>query len=272
MSHKFWKKGEYKIIKKKSLSDDFLKKHKKKILILSVILAAAGLFYLFFYVGFWRIKKITFSGTENGEIISSVEIILRQTMTDYRYGILPKNNFFILEANELEEKILADIDLAAIAIDKRFPATLKIEIEEKLPVLIWQEGNDYFYVDQEGLILKAIRPENIIYDLPMASYATTTAVIVGRKIADKGKIIFIKETAEQIAAKLKKIKLSKIIIAEENKHIYFYTTAGWFAIFSEKREIAEQVKYLNDFLEQKGQEANNLEYIDMRVPDRIYYK
>lgn len=271
MPYKFCKKGECDAIKPRRTADGFWYEHKKRILGGAVLLALIGFFYLFFYSALLRINKITVSGTDSFETLNAIQQITRQ-VAERKYFWWPADNYFIFSAGKTEEKILTELNLASIKIEKKFPQTLKIEASEKKPVLIWREKGDYFYVDSEGIVLKAVRQENINYDLPLVGYATTTTVIVGRPVIGREQVAFIAETTKEMGQEIKGIEVVRTTVSEEDNQIYFYTAGGWYVIFSEDNDLQEQIENLKDFWEQKKDTLGQLEYVDLRVKGRIYYK
>jgi len=157
-------------------------------------------------------------------------------------------------------------------ISKIYPNNLQIEIKQNIPTAIWQEGNQFFTVDNNGVILKEVSSDNVEFELPIIKFSTSTPVIIGNKIIDQNKLQFIvsaqKETDKYFDFQIKIFKIPH----NTNQHISAITSEGWEILFSLELNIDDQINNLKLLIKEKLPERKNLNYIDLRLGDRIFYK
>ena len=160
-----------------------------------------------------------------------------------------------------------------LAVQKRFLHTLEIYAKEKVPQLLWKEGEEYFYIDKSGTLMAAVAFEDIKYDLPLINRGTTTQAVLTKKIIEPSNIDFI----QQVLAKVSEInsawQISRLVaLTVDNSEIFFYTNEGWYFILKVNNDITKSIYNLKELLAQKIEDRSKLKYVDLRIEDRIYYK
>ncbi len=265
----------------------YRKRKAKKILISVLILFLfSGIFYFLFFSQVFKINNFIISGGRS-LVPEEVEETLRSFL-NRRWFLIPANNFFILKEGELEKAILDKFKrIEGVDIQKGFPNALEVEIKEKNLNLIWcqkkQEERKCFYLDQDGMVFgkafdidlenldreKLINGPFILVEEERESFSSLEEKIAVSELVDF--IFQIKLILPKIAG-LKMVKGS-IGLASAGQ-INVETEEGWQVYFDTTRELTSQVKILDLVLTEKitKEERESLEYIDLRVPGRIYYK
>jgi len=275
MKRKFFKPKNYNNpYLPKRAADPLKKKKRKKILILFILAAIlAGLVYSIIYSPLLKIKKIVVSGTEKFDVINDIQIIAKRETTGYDLGIWPRDNILLLSEEMFKAVIDSQVALDELAIQKKFPHILEIYAKEKVPQLLWKEGEEHFYVDKFGILMAAVALENIKYDLPLINRGTTTQVVVGRKIIEPSNIKFIQEVLAKVSEKISDWQISQVVApAVDNSEMFFYTNEGWYFILKVESDIDRSIYNLQELLAQKIKDRSKLKYVDLRIEDRIYYK
>lgn len=254
--------------------DPLKKKNRKRILVFFILAAIlAGLVYLIIYSPLLKIKKIVISGTEEFDLINDIQIIATRETTGYDLGIWPRNNILLLNKEMFKAVIDSQVVLDELAVQKRFLHTLEIYAKEKVPQLLWKEGEEYFYIDKSGTLMAAVAFEDIKYDLPLINRGTTTQAVLTKKIIEPSNIDFI----QQVLAKVSEInsawQISRLVaLTVDNSEIFFYTNEGWYFILKVNNDITKSIYNLKELLAQKIEDRSKLKYVDLRIEDRIYYK
>lgn len=258
---------------RKPLSDGFFKRNKKKYFLIFLPLLLIGLIYLLIYSPLFEIKKVAVSGTGKTELVNRLQRIVKDEINERKWLIFPKNNYFILNEKNLWLEINDRLVLDELEVNKKLLHTLKIYVKDKVPVLLLEDGRENYYVDKEGLVLRAVKLEDIEYILPHASYSTSTKVIVGRNVLSKDNIQFIEKVFGRLNSKSNSWQMDKVIFTEfKNSQLDFYTNEGWYFILNTELEMEKQLDNLDALLDQKIEDRKNLEYIDLRIEDRIFYR
>ncbi len=285
-----------------------VRRKRKVIFLILTLFLLGGIFYSLFFSQIFRIEKFLISGGRSidsdqlGKTISS--------FLSSRWFVFTANNFFILKEAELEEIILSEHRrIEGADIQKKFPNSLKIEIKEKnlnliwcqkeskdeviseediemsdveLPISLTLEERKCFYLDQNGMVFG--KPFGIdLENLEKEKLINSPFILV----EEEGRISNLEEriVAPELVYSIFQIKttLPKIaglrmtkgnIVPNSAGEIHIETEEGWQVYFDTTRDITSQVKVLDLVLREKitKEEREALEYIDLRVRGRIYYK
>ncbi|MBL7150227.1 MAG: cell division protein FtsQ/DivIB [Candidatus Pacebacteria bacterium] len=173
----------------------------------------------------------------------------------------------------------------SVNLERRLPATLIVEIQERLPLGVWceveedksssppfaatREAEDCFYIDKEGIIFEENPPRTGFIISPEEQ---RTQVFLGEKVIEK----VLLESIFEIQRKLKeslKINIEEIIILEKEK-INAKTFEDWEIYFNPTGDINWQLTKLSLVLEKEipPERRKDLEYIDLRFGNFAPYK
>jgi hypothetical protein len=179
------------------------------------------------------------------------------------------------------------LGLAVLSWVKIFP--LKNIEEERISSLIWVTGEKRYYLDLNGQIVRTVQLEEsinqavsddlvivrsqlaaqqypIIYDLSNQPAVTNQFVIEPQIIQ------FILDLTENIKAKAD-FDLSHYNLADAGaQDITLVTKEGWQVHFSFKQNLQVQVKKLLLLLSEEISDRSNLQYIDLRFGDKVFYQ
>ncbi len=120
-------------------------------LILIIALGAVLLNHSFF-----SIKTVTVDG---GVRHSSQEIeqFIKGAMNSRKFFILPENNYFLVNTQELGTLVQSRYPIAHVAFSKEFPNTLRVRIEETPTAIIYDNTAQYASVGPNGTIVELLR-------------------------------------------------------------------------------------------------------------------
>ncbi len=276
MRKKFLKRKKYQnpFLPKRSQDEVAKRKKRKRIFILFVfIILVAGLIYLFIYSPVFKINKIVVGETRDSELVNQLQMISRQEIEGYKYLIFPKDNILLLNKEKLEEIIDLRLALDELKIDKKLLHTLKVDALEKIPALLWQEGEEYYYIDKYGMVMGAVRWEEVEMDLPLINRGTSTLVGLNQKIIEMEDIDFIRAVVDKMEKKFKDWGVARVEARRvKNDEIYFHTSQGWYFVLKIESEVDRYLDYLDKLLKGNIEDKSKLEYIDLRIEDKIFYK
>jgi hypothetical protein len=130
----------------------------KKIKIFSIFSLFIFWFGLIFYLPYFKITTFNYTGLKllkQEELQAAVSALLPASST---LAILPaKNNFFLVNTKKLEDKLNAQFSVNSIQVTKTFPNELTITVQEKNSSLIYDNGKEYYLLDQEGTAIKFLK-------------------------------------------------------------------------------------------------------------------
>ncbi|KKQ41190.1 MAG: Cell division protein DivIB [Candidatus Magasanikbacteria bacterium GW2011_GWA2_37_8] len=122
-------------------------------IITTIVLTALfiGWIILILFLPYFRIQKINYDGLK---IIKQAELDIWFNDKLFSGKIIPWNNYFLVSTNNLTNKAISHFGLEAIEIRKIFPHELKIVIKEKISSVIYDNGQNYYLLDNNGYSIK----------------------------------------------------------------------------------------------------------------------
>lgn len=142
-------------------------------LILSIGAWSATLLYL----PYFRINKIVYLGLDFIKRDDIDDFIKNNLMNQKLFFI--RDNYFLTNTSQIEEELNKKYSLNSVIVKKIFPHELRIDLEEKISTIIYDNGLEYYLLDNDGgalkYLAKAGNPETFITTTTIG--ATTTAAI-----------------------------------------------------------------------------------------------
>jgi hypothetical protein len=246
-----------------------------------ILIFVAGIFFLLFFSQFFKIEEIIISGNEKVSQNDIMEVIEKDFLGKKYF--FPPANIFLTDFNAIEEDILNKFsNIAAIKIDRDFPATLVLTVTERKAAAIFcqdynssKESNNElvvskcFLCDEEGVIFEEITGDSVNLS-KIKNPNLKNELRLGEKVATAdllSKILDIFSGAKNLKILTKEF----LIISEER--INLKTLEDWEIYFSPQKEISWQLTKLEAVLENiPSDKRKNLEYIELRFGNLAPFK
>lgn len=225
-----------------------------------ILFLIGGLAYVLFFSPLFEIKEIKISGNR---VISSEEI------TD----ALNQDNFFLITESKLREILISKFSrIASVDISKDiFKRSIKLGIVERKEAGIFCKGECY-YIDKEGVIFEEAPQTSGTLILVIKDYSEGEAEI-GKNVIGKEFMTELIDLKSYLLSRLGLKVLDFIIEPDPLKDLKIDTNEGWYILFDKSRDFKNQLEALELVLEKKIKEGREgLEYIDLRIENRAYYK
>jgi cell division protein FtsQ len=232
-----------------------------RVLLAVCFLAAAvwGLNY-FYNSSYFKIKSLGIEGNTHYD-----EDILGKFTED-----IPGTNIFEVNKKDIEDSFRSDLVwVKSVELRKIFPDSIVITIQERNPALIASYKNDYYLLDDEGLILENIGLDDLksYGDLILVRDAFDYKLDPGEAIAAKnilssGSIYDIMD--EEVRALIKEAGIEENIAGD----IFFVTYNNEKIIFGDSNEIIKKIEVLKLLLKQE----TKYNIIDLRNPENPVVK
>lgn len=279
--------------------------------VLAVFFGAAfcWFFYFFLISDSWAIKKVQIAGLASIPE-QELRLIVGQEIGGRRFFVLPNNNILLFSKNSLSKRVQKKYIMEEIAIDKELPGTLNITVKEKqarlvlksvskmeiknetapetangetatsTPAITIVTSTIYYFLDVNGIVVGQYTPPAVIDEnaprLPMVEIETSSQTLVkpGDIALGSEEIGYVFAVYEAIARSGAGIKLESVIYNPQvNDEMKFVTTEGWQGLLSKKLSLDTQMRKLELALSEKVKDKRrSLQYVDLRVKDRVYFK
>ena len=164
--------------------------------------------------------------------------------------------------------------LESARVSKNFPHGISVTTQERKPAGIWcLSGKERcFYFDKNGVAFSATQFSSGFLVLNVLDYRPRELKL-GSVVAESNWLINISRTRDLLAGA--DINISEFVILPNSfDEFYAKTAEGWRILFSNQTNVESQTNALAIFLKEKISPAQraSLQYVDLRIQDRIYYK
>jgi len=250
-----------------------IKHYGKVFLFFLIIIIIISLIYLFLFSPVFKIKKIIINGTDKAEEVGQIEKMTADYMAQ-RWFIFSQKNLFVFKSTRFVNLLKQKFVVKEITINKKRPNILIINLTKQKPVLIWRSGNNFFTVLENGYLFQPVN--NLVdYVLPIVtSESTSTDILWQKEYINTKQIEFINNVFKLLPFYLKEIKIKEFVLSEDknSRDIKVITERGWWLLFSFDSVPEEVLTSLKTAFESEIGRTGGLQYVDLRIKDKIYYK
>lgn len=259
-----------------------------KFLLLSVFCVSV---YFFLFSSVLSVEKITIRGNKMiGE--DAVREIANNITSRKKFKIF-NNNVLLLNASDISEAIKKQFNnINSVSVIKKFPRDLEISIVEKPTDIAWcnrikiekvtsgetnsaetapMETAQCYFSDENNIIYEKISGE------PQADSIKVfrdDQINIGAEIVNGQTADFIRNLAANFT-RITGIEADYFFLPPiSSRELHLATKDGWKIYFDLNRKSDDQLWVLNNVLKSKisDSEKQHLDYIDLRVIDRVNYK
>lgn len=241
--------------------------YKKYIIFSLIIILLGGLFYLIFMSGYFVEKDVILT---NNKTITKDNFL--QEINPILHKNILSNNLLFFTSQGLASEIAAKMpEIKSARVKKKWPDKLEIEILEREPILIWQTGSDRYLVDQDGI---AYSKDITNVSLPLVVDESKKPVGMNKKFLTE-KFIYFTKFLKELFTPRTGLNIESINLQESTLEASVKTKEGFTILFDTTRYPEVQIENLNRILadiKNKGENVADVEYIDLRLKEKIYYK
>lgn len=241
-----------------------------------IFLGTAG--YLIFFSGFLAVAKIDIDGGEDARR-DYIRNLIDSKLEGKYLNVIDRNNIVLFSRRNVKKEIADQFKIIKkITIRKKFPDSLNILIEEKnVPMIISSAGKKWV-IDDDGYAFDEAE-ENYAYmgksNIPVIFDKSDKNFLLGQIILNQDYIKFIADFRRLSEDELE-IELEKEIQVPNisSGDIRMKTKEGWMILMDENLGAQKEKEMLQVVLENKIEKEKrpNLEYIDIRIANKVYYK
>ena len=265
----------------------YYRKRKNRKKIKGIVILICSLFlilisvYIFLFSPIFSIKTVEIYGNRD---INSQEIIDSSNYTNFFLATKNKIKYDLLarfpRISELEvEKSLSERKIK-ISIKEReeFGIVCRIEKIENSASASTEVGTptdkieNCFYIDKGGVIFKDAPQTSGSLVILIKDYSGREYQL-GEKIYNENVIDFISFAKEFLTSQINLKFLDFNILSFPPDDLKAITDEGWYILFNLQKRAEDQLQALKAVLNEKIKEGRkNLEYVDLRIKNRVYYK
>lgn len=266
------KKLENPFFKKKEGIVDWSGWKLKILLILAAIIFIATAWF-FCFSSFWKIREVSVNGLDR---MSSEEIqqMLNTELDGRKFLFLPKDNLLFFDEEKFAAAIKDKYRFQGVAVHKKIPGKVVIDIREKPLACVWNEGDKYYYVDIEGYVVSEVNPIDLAdRKYPLIANASPLRLAAGKIQVGLDCLAAAAALFKKTAEKALGINIEKFIVDQEMETIKIQTPEGLLISFDSIGDLDKQLEKLAALKNQKlKDDFFKKKSIDLRFGDKIYYQ
>jgi hypothetical protein len=231
------------------------------LLVAIFLLVLGGSVYALFFSDYFRVKQIEINGSTE-EIQNDVRNMLTWE-TDYMITFNEKS--FVDSITRKWD------DLAGAEVTKTWPDKLTIILIPEVAKMVWKSDGRLYLINASGMVLGNIEePERLekYNDLPVVTDASNIPVEEGNKVVSRDFVGFVEMVRNGIDMSIKR-EIESYEVGETTFNLKVKFKDGFWGYFDTLRNPELQVEKLAIFLNRQQLVD---EYIDLRVPGKVFYK
>ena len=236
-----------------------------------ITLAITGLSYVS-SLDFLQVKDIEVSGVSDQEV-SAAEGVVEQALggSVVLLDFFPHSDIFLVSSARIAQSILdAFPSAAAVSVKKKFFSTIIVTIQEKTPAALWCLGVSCANLDQSGAAF-----EKASATTSLVVFKSGTAPKVGTAPLPSGEFIPLLAFAAALPSQ-SGIFTSTITVNEDGTDDILVGTSTDL-IVDPTKDLSQSLSNLDRLLNNPTSgisiaTLSSLQYIDLRFPDKIFYK
>ena len=256
-----------------------------------MMLTLVGLVILFWvgYSPLFQIKNVEVAGNQliNPETVKS---IVTDQLASHRFLLFSQSNIFFFDKHQVAQIIEQEFLIQKVSIKKKYFQTVEVLLGSQPSGIAWVSDSQQYYLDLTGVVnhqanqqnhvtiaassstTDIVRSEVAIFGFPVVYDLSNTPVTLGQSATSAEVVSFITTVFNLLSASADFDITRFVIDRPYNQDVIMVTQDGWEVRFKITDDPRVQVNTLITILQQKVSNRKNLQYIDLRFGQRVFYK
>ncbi len=231
------------------------------------ILFLCSAIYFFIFYPLFQIDSVLIKNAKNLNEEAVFSFVDQEMYT--KLPLVQSKSIFLVSSDRTRREILRKTSVIEdVTIKKIFPATVEVEIRERKPFAVWcRSANEKscYYLNEEGIVFQRI--ETIPRKLPL--FIKEEKPVLGKRVVDYS---FLQALSLAERELLRLGITATYSQAPTDETIVMFVDEGWKIYFSVDNTDKELANFRLIMEEIGKTKRKNLDYIDLRFGDRIFYK
>ncbi len=191
---------------------------------------------------------------------------------------------FFVRTERLERLIREQFpSMRTVLVQRHLPGIIKVVVQEKTPALLLLTHGAYYFVDESGVAYEraelSLLPGIV---LPTVKNKDTSGEVtigkpawpVGRPVLEPVFVTFVKEVQAALPHRIGAEVAEMYIPSLAAREVSFRMSNNWTIRFDSTASATRQLSILEQVLNEtlSDDEKKQLEYVDLRIPNRVYYR
>lgn len=191
---------------------------------------------------------------------------------------------FFVHTERLERLIREHFpSVRTVRAERQLPGVIKIIVQEKTPALLLLTNGAYYFVDESGvayeraelsllpgIVLPTVKNNDASGEVTIGKPASPA----GRPVLEAIFVTFVREVQTALPTRVGAQVVEMYIPSLAAREVSFRLSNNWTIRFDSTASTQRQLSILDQVLNETlgDDEKKQLEYIDLRIPNRVYYR
>lgn len=222
----------------------------------------------------FRVERIRVEG--GNDVLRTEAETLTKAFVEREAVLSGRPRLFLVPRDRLAQALRAALpELATVQVLRRLPATLELNLQEKVAVAFLEVGGRTFSLASEGQIIAEVSPEDARRaELPrVRDLHTAIPVRVGDQVLNQSVVQLLHEVIVKLPEEFSVSVEELIIPAIGTEEVHVRTSGGWNILLDARRSLTDQLGALEKVVTEEldAETLGRLEYIDLRIPGKVFY-
>ncbi|HWR43270.1 cell division protein FtsQ/DivIB [Sporomusa sp.] len=218
-------------------------------------LASLIAFFLFINSPYFTVGTVLVDGNK----YITVEDVLRVA------GVPEQVNIFRLKTADIRDRLMSDLRVAEVKVERSFPATIAIHIKERQPLAFVASQYGFVEIDRQGVVLAALRNLKEV-KVPVITGVRLGNVYVGDQVNNPGLSNVLTYLAALDENALN--QLSEVNIKSPDE-LVAYTTSSVYIRVGDSQRLTEKATLTGEILQEISAKKMAVEYVDLNYKSPI---
>ncbi|TRZ78248.1 FtsQ-type POTRA domain-containing protein [bacterium] len=255
-----WRREHDRKVQKKNT----LKNVKRVFLAIFFLIIISGSAYLVLFFPYLKVQDVSVIGA-SAEINSQASRAMHEFLDRKVLKFLPTDGIFLFDEQRAEEMLSQIPTIKSADVKWKMPNFLKVEITGSQGILNWCLNSNCFSVDADGKVTGDVLDSS----LPIVNETCSS----GEYTVNSQKLQFITNVKKEIKQKMGIDTRDVVLDGCFTQKLALKTDSGFDIYFNTSRSYDEQILVLQNIFETMSEvERTNLEYIDLQVANKVFYR
>lgn len=133
---------------------------------------------LMLYLPYFRVTDLEITGLKTIDRGEAENFVRQGWLEGRRWLIFPAADYFLIKADKIRDQLTEKYLFETLTVEKIFPRLIKITAVEKISQIIYDNGDGYFLLDQQGTAINQLYPPEIAETAASSSEILATTAIL----------------------------------------------------------------------------------------------
>jgi cell division septal protein FtsQ len=228
------------------------------------------LIWLICFSPFLVISQVKVTGAAE-QRVEAIEQSVWTQISERRFWFLSQSHVLLFDSESFRNMLLENYVLNDVQIKKKIPKKLEVIVIEKIPVAVWFEGDSYFVIDDQGWVIDTVSGpgEGLATIYNNGQPKLNNKRLEGQESLIKASI----ELQASLNGRFSYLKPDQITSTHERNTVTVVLKQGTLIYFAIDESISSQLDRLDALVKSElKNKFSQVDYIDLRFGDKVYYK